>query len=158
MLRSPLLLREKQARDREVDDERELRRIDREAADLLLAQRVQEALCGEKLENLFKKLDTNHNGSLEREEFTEALRMLSPPLRLQPGDAERLFRHFDVDGDGEVEYWDAVLKRLKVNKSRVQLSDIHRKLWQQALAVQAPKQKAALEADKEVTSGFGFKI
>eukprot|EP00976_Prorocentrum_cordatum_P110359 1195182-Prorocentrum_minimum.AAC.6 len=61
-------------------------------------------------------------------------------------------------GDGEVEYWDAVLKRLKVNKSRVQLSDIHRKLWQQALAVQAPKQKAALEADKEVTSGFGFKI
>jgi hypothetical protein len=50
-----------------------------------------------------------------------------------------------LNGDGEVEYWDAVLKRLKVNKSRVRLTDIHRQLWQRALVVQAPKQKQAQE-------------
>jgi Ca2+-binding EF-hand superfamily protein len=63
---------------------------------------------GDRIEMLFKKLDTNHDGKLTKEEFAKMSEMMhkkggdTQGKGKGGGKADQLFSKLDADGDGKV--------------------------------------------------------
>jgi hypothetical protein len=53
-------------------------------------------------ENLFKKVDSNSNGSISKSEFESAVSSMSSSQNLSTTDTDAIFKKLDTDGDGTV--------------------------------------------------------
>ena len=76
-----------------------------------------------RVRELFVSWDTNGDGLIQRSEFVDAMRALG--LQASKEAIHQLFRHFDTDGSGEVDFWE-LDEKLKHRKTKPSLLTVSR--------------------------------